>query len=68
MPRRLPLHNLAPSGATVGQVPVWDGDEWAPDDGGSGGSLVPLVGTIDGVPDLIWTDDDDPELVLVEVP
>lgn len=34
MPKTM-LHQLAQSGAAVGQVPTWDGDEYAPADSGS---------------------------------
>jgi hypothetical protein len=71
MTRRLPLHNVDQSGATAGQVPIWDGvaHRWAP--GASSSSvtttLVPMVSALGaGDPDFVWTDDG--ELLMMEVP
>lgn len=62
------LHQFHQSGATMGQVPTWDGTEWVPADqtgGGGGAQFVPLTTEIDGAPALVW--DDDNQLVMTEV-
>lgn len=74
MTRRLPLHNVDQSGATAGQVPIWDNvaHRWAPGTAGASSGvvtdLVPLVGALGGGgdPDFIWTSDG--ELLMAEVP
>lgn len=63
---KLPLHRLDPSGASVGDVPTFDGTDYVPSSGGGATIWIPLTAVTAGVPSLVW--DGSYNLVLTEVP
>jgi hypothetical protein len=63
---KLPLHRLDTTGATVGDVPQFDGTDYVPVPLSTSTIWIPLTAVGASGPELVWDGDD--ELILIEVP